>query len=1040
MKSFLILILFSIFLFLTANAIEQTLPQVQSLQTYINNERVTNTWDGSSSTAWNTNTNWSQNHYPTASEDVVIPASMPRYPIVTGTYSCNSVSIAINASLEIGNGTLSITGGLTSQGSLILNNELAVLNVEDMTFNSGSTLTINNNGPDINITDDVYFNAGSNINPTYGNFTFSGDSPSISTNASASIYNLISNSTNFRHAAGSSPLTIKGALTVNDSQAYICNVNVATSIYKTIWVGPNGVLQFNAGTLYLQGNNSNLTTRSGNYFNNLFINKSSGFAVTLLSSIYINGNLTINSGSSLIPQSWNITLGGNWENYAGDNGYIANMGEGAAVIFNGTGIQTINTDEFFDWMATNKSGGYLDIQVNADVECYYYDWMAGSLVVHGSFIENNTTDNGIFGTITVYGHMELHQLSLSTVNVYANLYILGGTFEIYGGLNPSVFSSGGWLTMNVGTLDFKNVGISILSSFGSTITGGTLRTVGNVSITDPDFNMTGGTLEMYGAPSSYIYTDETAQLGNVTINKSPAYTVTLYSNVDINGTLRIQSGYLLATMYTIKLSGDFARDMGATFYPDTGTVIFDGANDQHIYDMLNFNNFVLDKSANELYIYNETVTCNSYHCEAGTICFSSCNFTANDLASFGFWGNTVVNGAVVNFHQDSSQDVNFYGSLTMTSGSFNVYGGSGTSHLIGVINMLGGILDFKDVGVTIDNGTYCDFSGGTIRTVGNYTDNRTIFGASFTTLELYGSSSAIISIPNNAFIYELTIDKEGTASVITITEITVSENIYVGRGNFISGHNLSVYGDIAVDGNFQVINSNLIMGQNNGVSIYDGGSFLIVGTESTYASVTRVNSHTGYYSFTVNSGGYFGAHYALFEYMDADGIDILSGAIVNSSLSFSHCIFRNGAPGGTLLTINNNQDISMFDVTFPDNTWSGAFNVSKTTNQGTITFYMYMGVFGGEAYDFDTYDRIIWNQMTIPPVLNLVIRKVETIDEMFLEWDYPIFEAQYKVYHSIIGPDGPFNLYTTLTNKYINIPVPDTSVKRFYKVTAVLEP
>ena len=108
---------------------------------------VTNTWDGSSSTVWNTNANWSLGHYPILAEDVVIPVTMSgRYPVVTGTYSCNSVIMEIGTSLEIGNGTLNITGILTSQGNLKLTNELANLYVQDMAFNSGSTMTIPYNG------------------------------------------------------------------------------------------------------------------------------------------------------------------------------------------------------------------------------------------------------------------------------------------------------------------------------------------------------------------------------------------------------------------------------------------------------------------------------------------------------------------------------------------------------------------------------------------------------------------------------------------------------------------------------------------------------------------------------------------------------------------------------------------------------------------------------------------------------------------------------------------------------------------------------
>ena len=90
-----------------------------------------------------------------------------------------------------------------------------------------------------------------------------------------------------------------------------------------MFVGTGGTLQFNAGMVVLKGNNTTLTTRSGNYFNHLFINKTAGFGVTLNSNIDVNGNLTIYYDSSLIAGAYDITLGGDWTNWEGTNGYIA---------------------------------------------------------------------------------------------------------------------------------------------------------------------------------------------------------------------------------------------------------------------------------------------------------------------------------------------------------------------------------------------------------------------------------------------------------------------------------------------------------------------------------------------------------------------------------------------------------------------------------------------------------------------------------------------------------------------------------------------
>lgn len=89
----------------------------------------TNTWDGSSSTAWATAANWSLNHVPLAAEDVVIPnsATIINWPNLAATTTIKSLTINgrtaaagdRGGSLTINTNaiTLTITGNLTINGS-----------------------------------------------------------------------------------------------------------------------------------------------------------------------------------------------------------------------------------------------------------------------------------------------------------------------------------------------------------------------------------------------------------------------------------------------------------------------------------------------------------------------------------------------------------------------------------------------------------------------------------------------------------------------------------------------------------------------------------------------------------------------------------------------------------------------------------------------------------------------------------------------------------------------------------------------------------
>jgi len=112
----------------------------------------------------------------------------------------------------------------------------------------------------------------------------------------------------------------------------------------------------------------------------------------------------------------------------------------------------------------------------------------------------------------------------------------------------------------------------------------------------------------------------------------------------------------------------------------------------------------------------------------------------------------------------------------------------------------------------------------------------------------------------------------------------------------------------------------------------------------------------------IESGGEIIAEYAIFEYMSTGGVNVKSGAFVDPAYSFNNCTFRQGEAGGTLLTINNDEDITVNDIIFPNNTWGSSNNVTKTLNQGHLTFVDFYGDFSGEAYENDVYNLIDWDE------------------------------------------------------------------------------
>jgi hypothetical protein len=135
----------------------------------------TNTWDGSSSTAWNTPANWSLNAVPTAAHNVVIP-NVTRKPII-------SIAGAVCSTLTInntgtGNNTLTINspGTLVVSGAVTLtsptnNTRSTILNVDSGVLSAAS---INLNDSGVNSRDASLRIGTGTVNVT-GNITMSGN-------------------------------------------------------------------------------------------------------------------------------------------------------------------------------------------------------------------------------------------------------------------------------------------------------------------------------------------------------------------------------------------------------------------------------------------------------------------------------------------------------------------------------------------------------------------------------------------------------------------------------------------------------------------------------------------------------------------------------------------------------------------------------------------------------------------------------------------------------------------------------------------------
>ena len=369
---------------------------------------------------------------------------------------------------------------------------------------------------------------------------------------------------------------------------------------------------------------------------------------------------------------------------------------------------------------------------------------------------------------------------------------------------------------------------------------------------------------------------------------------------------------------------------------------------------------------------------------------------------------------------------------------------SGTSSAVvlnssAVLYMQGGSLQFMDTGgVIIEAGHTSILDGGSIWINGDFTVYSTAFNNAGGDLYLGGDDPYLYlylaagSVLNNVLLYT-----NPGCHVNLASDLMLNGNLFINNGASLDlqSHTLTVYGTVTVWGIIYLMNSSTLR-LGTSFLVQSGGTLFAEGSENYQGLITRIGA-SGDYDFTIAEGGTIVANHTTFEYMNAEGINIQSGAIVDSSHCFSLCIFRNGASGGSLLTVNNSQDLNPCGVTFFDS-GSAAHNVSKTSNQGSLNFICATGDFSGTFFENDPDGRINWNSI-LPPVQDVSILLDGNPPNLHLSINYPYIVDRIDVYESE-NPYGPFIPVFSFLGSFhnYNYTAPLT-LKKFYRVIAVLE-
>ncbi|MBE0663288.1 MAG: T9SS type A sorting domain-containing protein [Bacteroidales bacterium] len=544
-------------------------------------------------------------------------------------------------------------------------------------------------------------------------------------------------------------------------------------------------------------------------------------------------NLTLNSGATLTIGAYNLEI-----DYDADIYGTLTMNNTASRLYvyddirwqlgssaSATGSATIYV--YGDWDFMDGANVYLTAG--------YVDFYGTSL----AYIRSKDSDSHFY-------HVRNHKSGTSLSHSAASTFPcrLTGNLYIYSGCTLTSYSSQSF----------------IIGSFVNNMSG-------SIALGNGTFIFDGSS-----GSSSFVAGD---YFNNVTISSSG--TTTFNQDIEIRGNLLIESGALGLGSTTLSIMGNWTNNIGtAGFVEGTSTVVFNGGNYHQYCSTETFNNLEVNKPLGGAFrVSSGTVTCNQYNWTAGAIDVDTGTFTALDLADNGLDGGYWVNpGATINLYQDALQYVDLRCHLNFNGGgTINVYGGNGYSYwpfgYNASITMSGGVLDFKDNGILINNTgalTLNDnITGGTIRMSRGFLGERADFTPVAGTFEFYGSGDYLISQANGCTLPNVKIDKSAKES----GENNINGPVYDersghlltdgGKANTITlGSNFVITGDLNVDaGSFNL--SSYTCNVEGTTTIY--GQLIMTNTANDFttvnmywengssANVTAGTFHSGNWAF-----------------------------------------------------------------------------------------------------------------------------------------------------------------------------------------------
>jgi len=296
-------------------------------------------------------------------------------------------------------------------------------------------------------------------------------------------------------------------------------------------------------------------------------------------------------------------------------------------------------------------------------------------------------------------------------------------------------------------------------------------------------------------------------------------------------------------------------------------------------------------------------------------------------------GIKTLNNGSDNFY---NLEINVNGTVQLTS----------NTTVLNDLTITAGIFDLNSGNLEVGNGftNSGTFTAGSMKTTFNPSTVVTVQinsgGSSFFDLEMDdGGAGATFQLVSN------TLTTDGVFDLTSGTLDPNGQTIILGDNTGVD--NANIFGSLTIGAN-----EILRLGSATEFSVRSGGTFNLVGTAGNLA--TLENRTTGFYSFSVENGGNFGAQYYQVRDIDATGLYFRSGALIDEGTNnLSNGSFSNGQGGGRYLLFENDftGDFTAIRVIFNS---GPAVNARRLTGLNNITFDDASGVLFGSAFEDDS--------------------------------------------------------------------------------------